>query len=110
VAPSLAGPKRPQDRIEIGDVASKFDELFTASVRPTASTSRPTSWAAPPRGLWRRELATDAPPPKPGAPRAVVEMVGNRPTLETARQCRATAVCALPGSDDKCCASATATC
>ena len=28
VAPSLAGPKRPQDRIEIGNVKSKFAELF----------------------------------------------------------------------------------
>ncbi len=28
VAPSLAGPKRPQDRIEIGSVAKTFDTLF----------------------------------------------------------------------------------
>ncbi len=28
VAPSLAGPKRPQDRIEIGQVATQFDTLF----------------------------------------------------------------------------------
>jgi len=28
VAPSLAGPKRPQDRIEIGKVASTFTELY----------------------------------------------------------------------------------
>ncbi len=32
VAPSLAGPKRPQDRIELGKVASSFTELFTKSV------------------------------------------------------------------------------
>ncbi|MCU0943348.1 MAG: aconitate hydratase AcnA, partial [Hydrogenophaga sp.] len=30
VAPSLAGPKRPQDRIEIGQVARRFTELFSA--------------------------------------------------------------------------------
>ena len=30
VAPSLAGPKRPQDRIEIGNVAGKFRDLFSA--------------------------------------------------------------------------------
>ncbi|HEY0590071.1 MAG TPA: aconitate hydratase AcnA, partial [Pseudoduganella sp.] len=29
VAPSLAGPKRPQDRIEIGNVKSTFTELFS---------------------------------------------------------------------------------
>jgi len=32
VAPSLAGPKRPQDRIEIGKVKSKFGELFSQAV------------------------------------------------------------------------------
>ncbi|WP_298834429.1 aconitate hydratase AcnA [uncultured Piscinibacter sp.] len=32
VAPSLAGPKRPQDRIEIGQVKTKFGELFSAPV------------------------------------------------------------------------------
>ena len=30
VAPSLAGPKRPQDRIELGDVATRLTELFSA--------------------------------------------------------------------------------
>ncbi len=33
VSPSLAGPKRPQDRIEIGNVKSNFAELF---VKPVA--------------------------------------------------------------------------
>ncbi|ALS62475.1 aconitate hydratase AcnA [Pandoraea norimbergensis] len=33
VAPSLAGPKRPQDRIEIGHVKTTFADLFT---KPTA--------------------------------------------------------------------------
>jgi aconitate hydratase len=33
VAPSVAGPKRPQDRIEIGNVKSSFAELF---VKPVA--------------------------------------------------------------------------
>ncbi|MDA0237297.1 MAG: aconitate hydratase AcnA [Proteobacteria bacterium] len=32
VEPSLAGPKRPQDRIRLGDVASKFELLFSAPV------------------------------------------------------------------------------
>jgi aconitate hydratase len=32
VAPSLAGPKRPQDRIEIGHVKSTFAELFSKPV------------------------------------------------------------------------------
>jgi aconitate hydratase len=33
VTPSLAGPKRPQDRIEIGKLASNFTELFS---KPTS--------------------------------------------------------------------------
>ncbi len=32
VAPSLAGPKRPQDRIEIGNVKREFTRLFSAPV------------------------------------------------------------------------------
>ncbi len=32
VAPSLAGPKRPQDRIEIGDVKATFGDLFSKPV------------------------------------------------------------------------------
>ncbi len=32
VAPSLAGPKRPQDRIEIGAVKSTFADLFSKSI------------------------------------------------------------------------------
>ncbi|GAB7524630.1 aconitate hydratase AcnA [Paraburkholderia sp. 2C] len=32
VAPSLAGPKRPQDRIEIGNVQSTFKDLFSKPV------------------------------------------------------------------------------
>jgi aconitate hydratase len=32
VAPSLAGPKRPQDRIEIGHLSTKFTELFSKPI------------------------------------------------------------------------------
>lgn len=32
VAPSLAGPKRPQDRIELGSVKRQFETLFSAPV------------------------------------------------------------------------------
>jgi len=32
VAPSLAGPKRPQDRIEITDLSSRFAELFSKPI------------------------------------------------------------------------------
>ena len=32
VTPSLAGPKRPQDRIELGSVASQFASLFSKPI------------------------------------------------------------------------------
>jgi aconitate hydratase len=32
VEPSLAGPKRPQDRIRLGQVSSQFEKLFSAPV------------------------------------------------------------------------------
>src|SRR5205085_4272554 len=31
IKPSLAGPKRPQDRIDLDKVSSKFEQLFTAN-------------------------------------------------------------------------------
>ena len=41
VAPSLAGPKRPQDRIEIGSVKSKFKELFSKPVAENGFAKKP---------------------------------------------------------------------
>jgi aconitate hydratase len=43
VAPSLAGPKRPQDRIEIGRVKDQFTSCSASRRRKTASTSRPAT-------------------------------------------------------------------
>jgi len=41
VAPSLAGPKRPQDRIEIGKVKAKFTELFSKSAAENGFSKKP---------------------------------------------------------------------
>ncbi|MFH1044586.1 MAG: aconitate hydratase AcnA [Pseudomonadota bacterium] len=41
VTPSLAGPKRPQDRIEIGKVKSKFAELYVQSVAENGFAKKP---------------------------------------------------------------------
>ncbi len=47
VAPSLAGPKRPQDRITLTDVSTKFGELFSAAAadngfnQPAAKLAQP---------------------------------------------------------------------
>ena len=41
VAPSLAGPKRPQDRIEIGYVKSTFADLFSKPVSENGFAKKP---------------------------------------------------------------------
>jgi aconitate hydratase len=85
VAPSLAGPKRPQDRIEIGQVAGRFTELFS---KPNAENG----FNQPAERLHHRYLvryedegvaAPADPALPPAAPRYVIEMVANKPTLST---------------------------
>jgi aconitate hydratase len=41
VTPSLAGPKRPQDRIEIGKVKAKFAELFSKPAAENGFSKKP---------------------------------------------------------------------
>ncbi|MDI1237633.1 MAG: aconitate hydratase [Polaromonas sp.] len=87
VTPSLAGPKRPQDRIELGQVATQFASLFS---KPNAENgfNQPAALLATRHLLQTAPAPTDispgAPPTPAGAPRMVVEMEGNRPTLATA--------------------------
>ena len=89
VTPSLAGPKRPQDRIELGQVASQFASLFSL---PNASNgfNQPAEVLAtrhllPHTGTEQQRHAPGELPTPLGAPRMVVEMDGNRPTLAAAR-------------------------
>ncbi len=87
VAPSLAGPKRPQDRIELGRVAGQFESLFS---KPNADNG----FNQPAELLHTRyqvryqdhpEVKTPADPATPplAAPRYVIEMVANKPTLSS---------------------------
>ncbi|RQO53212.1 aconitate hydratase AcnA [Paucibacter sp. KBW04] len=82
VVPSLAGPKRPQDRIEITHLSSRFAELFSAG--PAANGFNQAA-----DKLHQRypvgEPSPTAPAVHPGSARAVVEMVGNRPTLASSQ-------------------------
>ena len=86
VVTSLAGPKRPQDRIELGKMKDSFNTLFSKPVTengfnqprekltkryPTKLTVTPSSPAAADDAL---KLQKD------GQPRNVVEMIDNRPT------------------------------
>ncbi|MFO1324041.1 MAG: aconitate hydratase [Burkholderiales bacterium] len=85
IRPSVAGPKRPQDRIELGNLKGRFTELFSKPVadngfsKPAAELNKRivTPLAATGAGAISdasMQLANGA------APRDVVEMVNNRPT------------------------------
>ena len=85
VAPSLAGPKRPQDRIEIGHVADKFEELFTASVAQNGFSLPKAKLDAPVRVHLNGKGENAEPNAKAmpaGLPRNAVEMVANTPHLD----------------------------
>ncbi|MDQ2733916.1 MAG: aconitate hydratase AcnA, partial [Pseudomonadota bacterium] len=91
VTPSLAGPKRPQDRIELGKVKKQFASLF--SKPPTENGFNQTADRLLTRHLVRahdvRSVEADGKVPRtpsvqPGAPRSVEEMSANRPTLAAA--------------------------
>jgi aconitate hydratase len=88
VTPSLAGPKRPQDRIELGKVAGTFATLFS---KPVADNG----FNQPAQMLLTRHLVkhsgevpdqkVPASPPTPlAAERNQMEMEGNKPTLAAA--------------------------
>jgi aconitate hydratase len=83
IKPSLAGPKRPQDRIELGGLKSQFTSLFSKPVAENGFAKKPDELAR----RFHITLTTgrgaisDASQQVPnGAPRDVVEMVDNRPT------------------------------
>ena len=101
VTPSLAGPKRPQDRIELGKVAAQFESLFS---KPNSENGFNQSAAV----FHTRHLARTSGEPLPeklprpiptplGAPRQVVEMEGSKPTLASAHT--ETLVVPLAGAD-----------
>ena len=116
VAPSLSGPRRPQDRIELGRVKAQFTSLFSKSpaengfnqpaghlltrhlvrakdvrVEEAAQSEVPVTPPVAPTEVPR------APSVAPGAPRQVIEMDANRPTLAAAQ---AVASSEQPAVDD----------
>ena len=87
VAPSLAGPKRPQDRIEIGHVAGKFSELFSAAVADNGF-NQPAAKLAKRHVVHEHGPEAAAPAAKSlpsGAPQNVAEMEGNKPKVKDAQ-------------------------
>jgi aconitate hydratase len=85
IRPSVAGPKRPQDRIELAALKAKFTELFSKPVaengfaQPAAKLA--TRYPTKPASAGTATIA-DAPLQVPGngQPADLVEMVDNRPT------------------------------
>lgn len=89
VTPSLSGPKRPQDRIEIGKVASTFESLFSRPIGENGFNKSPDVLMT--RHLVQRPgnekveaLPPDNPPVPLAAPRFEREMQDNKPTLPSA--------------------------
>ncbi|MDO9235538.1 MAG: aconitate hydratase AcnA, partial [Aquabacterium sp.] len=105
VTPSLAGPKRPQDRIELGKVASQFASLFS---KPNAENGFNQQAAVfHTRHLLRvsgepvAATVPQAPPTALGAARPVVEMEANKPTLAADHApAAASATAAVSGKPD----------
>ncbi len=63
VEPSLAGPRRPQDRVALGEVGKNFLDALPTLMKPTSTVVAPT----PTNGRWEAEggsvrTAVEAPP------------------------------------------------
>jgi aconitate hydratase len=100
VTPSLAGPKRPQDRIELGKVSTQFADLFS---KPNAQAgfNRPAELLHTRFHIHSGERLGGEPTPqeKPtpdGAPRHLLEMEANKPTLAAAHSETHTAIARAP--------------
>ncbi len=89
VTPSLSGPKRPQDRIELGQVKSQFASLFSKSPTENGFNQSPDLLLT--RHLVRHggeavdQKVPANPPTRPAAPRFEYEMEANKPTLASAQ-------------------------
>jgi aconitate hydratase len=88
VTPSLAGPKRPQDRIELGRVASTFADLFSKPAAENGFNQQPellqTRHLVKPGGEEPSPKVPQTPPTPPAAERFEMEMEANKPTLASA--------------------------
>jgi aconitate hydratase len=90
IVPSLAGPKRPQDRIELPKMKESFNTLFSKPVAENGFAQPAAKLGARyPTGAMStdKSLADNGALQLPdnGHPRDVVEMVDNRPTQDRVR-------------------------
>ncbi len=82
VQTSLAGPKRPQDRIELGSLKAKFTELFSKPVSANGFAKKPDDLARRFHVPWNGgdRMPDNQTLNGKAVPRDVAEMVDNRPT------------------------------
>ena len=104
VTPSLAGPKRPQDRIELGNVATQFASLFSKPIAENGF-NQPAAMLGTRHQLRHTEhdkvdTLPGVPPTPPGAPRMVAEMEGSRPTMASAVSAQSSAPAATQNASD----------
>ncbi len=86
VAPSLAGPKRPQDRIEIGNVKKQFSSLFSKPVADNGF-NQPAARLKQRFPVSNNQGQTEGKTPDApvGAARDLEEMSANRPLVKPSR-------------------------
>ena len=87
VKTSLAGPKRPQDRIELGSLTRTFTELFSKPNAENGFAQAPEKLnvryeTQPTRAARVALVAETLTVPSNGQPADLVEMVDNRPTTD----------------------------
>ena len=84
IKPSVAGPKRPQDRIELGNLKKQFTSLFEKPVHENGFAKKPADLAKRFHVVMTGHGETTIDKPlredHPGEPLNKVEMVNNRPT------------------------------
>jgi aconitate hydratase len=89
VTPSLSGPKRPQDRIELGNVKSRFTELFSKGAADNGFNKPPetlqTRALIHPGGETPHPKVPTNPPVKQSAQVSETEMEANKQTLASAQ-------------------------
>ncbi len=85
VTPSLAGPKRPQDRIDLGSMASQFESLYSKPPEK-AGFNRPANTLNKRYDVMAHAPAEEKqmPDTPPGAARTLEEMEANRSTMAAA--------------------------